>query len=185
MVHTHSKSADRLFQINVALNGDIFVGDGHGAGSNARIVKFSKDGTFIKAWGKRGTGPGEFNTPHSLAMDEKGRLFVADRGNNRIEIFNQDGAFLGEWKQFGNPSAPYIRNGMLFASGPKSAVGNAGVSVGNASDGNLLFFSPDPDPLDPPQAREGIAVDSEGSVYLAKTGLGGVRKLVKQSPATR
>ena len=78
------------------------------ANSNARIVKFSKDGKFIKAWGKKGTGPGEFETPHALAMDSRGRLFVGDRGNNRIQIFDQDGQFLEEWKQFGRPSGVFI-----------------------------------------------------------------------------
>ena len=66
---TFNKPSDVL----IAPNGDIFVADGHGPGSNARIVKFSADGKFIKAWGKEGTGPGEFNNPHSLAMDSKGR----------------------------------------------------------------------------------------------------------------
>src|SRR5205807_10332395 len=84
----------------VAPNGDIFVADGHGGNSNARIVKFSKDGKFIKAWGKKGSAPGEFDTPHALAFDSKGRLFVADRANDRIQIFDQDGKFLDQWKQF-------------------------------------------------------------------------------------
>ena len=66
--------------IAVGTNGDIFVADGHGGDSNARIVKFTKDGKFIKTWGKKGPGPGEFDTPHNLAFDSRGRLFVADRG---------------------------------------------------------------------------------------------------------
>jgi streptogramin lyase len=78
----------------VASNGDIFVADGHGGDSNPRIVKFSKDGKFIKAWGKKGSAPGEFDSPHTIAMDSKGRLFVGDRNNNRIQIFDQDGKFL-------------------------------------------------------------------------------------------
>jgi DNA-binding beta-propeller fold protein YncE len=82
----------------VAPNGDIFVADGHGGDTNARIAKFSKDGTLIKAWGRKGSGPGEFNVPHRLAMDSSGRLFVADRSNNRIQVFDQDGKFLVEWK---------------------------------------------------------------------------------------
>src|SRR5436190_1459295 len=66
----------------VAPNGDIFVADGHGGNTNARLVKFSPDGKFIKEWGRKGAGPGEFDAPHSLAMDSRGRLFVADRGNS-------------------------------------------------------------------------------------------------------
>jgi DNA-binding beta-propeller fold protein YncE len=77
----------------VAPNGDIFVADGHGGDTNARIVRFSKDRAFLKTWGKKGSGPGELDTPHSIAMDSKGRLFVADRVNNRIQIFGQDGRF--------------------------------------------------------------------------------------------
>src|ERR1700680_4258296 len=82
----------------IAANGDIFVTDGHVANSKGRVVKFSKDGTFIKEWGKTGSGPGEFNIPHSIAMDSRGRLFVADRSNNRIQIFDQGGEFLDQWK---------------------------------------------------------------------------------------
>ncbi len=74
----------------VAPNGDIFVADGHGGNTNARIVKFTKDGKFIKFWGKKGSGPGELDIPHALAMDSRGRLFVGDRQNNRIQIFDQD-----------------------------------------------------------------------------------------------
>ena len=85
-----------------APNGDIFVADGHG--SNNRVVKYSKDGKFIKAWGKTGYGPGEFRTAHCIAMDKRGRLFVCDRGNARIQIFDQEGTYLTRWTQFGMPS---------------------------------------------------------------------------------
>ena len=78
----------------VAPNGDIFVGDGHGGNSNDRIVKFDSHGNYLKEWGMKGTGPGEFDIPHALAMDSRGRLFVGDRNNNRIQIFDQDGKYL-------------------------------------------------------------------------------------------
>ena len=94
-----------------APNGDIFVADGHsGQNPNAppgyvtRIVRFSKDGKFIKEWGKVGSGPGEFKNPHALAIDSRGRLFVCDRGNVRVQIFDLDGKFLDQWTQFGSPS---------------------------------------------------------------------------------
>ena len=106
----------------VAPNGDIFVADGHGGETNARIVKFSKDGTFIKACNSEGSGAGQFNVPHRLAMDSSGRLFgVGDRSNNRIQIFDQDGKFLAEWKQFGRPSGVFIdRNDTIYVADSES-----------------------------------------------------------------
>ena len=91
-----------------APNGDIFVADGHGGNTNARIVKFTKDGKFIKTWGTKGSGPGELDIPHAIAMDSQGRLFVGDRQNNRIQIFDQDGKYLDQWAQFSRPSGVYI-----------------------------------------------------------------------------
>jgi sugar lactone lactonase YvrE len=92
--------------IVMAPNCDVFISEGHNQNLQAppetvaRISKFTKDGKFIKSFGKLGSGPGEFRGPHDLAMDAQGRLFVADRGNMRIQILDQDGQYLGEWKQF-------------------------------------------------------------------------------------
>src|SRR6476659_1157046 len=91
----------------VAPNGDIFVAEGHG-GANSRILKFSKDGKLIKSIGKKGSGPGEFDQPHALAFDSKGRLIVGYRGNNRIQILDQDGKFISETAQFGRPSGIFV-----------------------------------------------------------------------------
>ena len=77
-----------MADVAVAKNGDIFIADGEGP--NTRVVQFSKDGKFIKWWGGKGTGPGQFNVPHSIAIDSKGRVYVADRSNNRIQIFDPD-----------------------------------------------------------------------------------------------
>jgi sugar lactone lactonase YvrE len=174
--------------IAVATNGDIFVADGHGGDTNARIVKFTKDGKFIKTWGKKGPGPGEFDTPHNLAFDSRGRLFVADRGNSRIQIFDQDGKFLEEWKQFGRPSGIYIdRNDVLYvadhASTPKNNPGfKRGVRIGSAKDGVVKSFIPglgaDPDGL---IVGEGVVADTQGNVYWAETQAGmTVRKFVRK-----
>ena len=91
---------DRLFyrptDIAFGLDDAVFVSDGYG---NSRIVKFAKDGSFVKAWGQKGTGPGEFRTPHSIATDAKGNVYVADVGNKRIQIFDSDGNYLKEWSE--------------------------------------------------------------------------------------
>jgi hypothetical protein len=108
----------------VAPNGDIFVEDGHGGETNSRIVKFAADGKFLKTFGTKGTGPGELSTDmHSLAMDSKGRLFVADRGNARIQIFDQDGKFIDQWHQFGEPSGLAIVNDILYVTDSSTAGG--------------------------------------------------------------
>ncbi len=103
--------------VYVAPNGDIFVGDGHGRETNARIVKFDKNGRFIKSWGRKGAGPGEIDIPHALAMDSRGRLFVGDRQNNRIQIFDQDGNYLDQWHQFSRPSGVFIdKNDVIYVA---------------------------------------------------------------------
>ena len=108
----------------VAPNGDIFVADGHGGNTNARIVKFSKDGKFIKAWGKKGSAQGEFDIPHALAMDSRGRLFVGDRQNNRIQIFDQDGNYIDQWFQFSRPSGVFIdKNDIIYVADSEFGVG--------------------------------------------------------------
>ena len=170
----------------VAPNGDVFVADGHGGVTNARVVKFSKDGTFIKAWGKKGSGPGEFDAPHSLAMDSSGRLFVADRGNSRIQIFDQEGRFLAEWKQFGRPSGIFIdRNDLLYAadtqSDEKTNPGyKRGIRVGSAKDGKVTVLIPD---ADPDGTGEGIVADVDGNIYGALTAKQALKEYVKPARA--
>ncbi len=167
----------------VAPNGDIFVADGHGGNSNARIVKFTQDGKFIKAWGKKGAAHGEFDAPHSLAMDSKGRLFVADRSNNRIQIFSQEGAFLEEWKQFGRPSGVYIdKNDMLYSSDSLSTEknnpgGKRGIRIGSVKDGRVTGFIPEPYP---DGIGEGIVTDAKGNLYSALTTGQALVKYAKQ-----
>jgi sugar lactone lactonase YvrE len=176
---TFNQPSDAL----VAPNGDVFIADGHGGNSNARIVKFSKDGKFIKAWGKKGSGPGEFDAPHSLAMDSSGRLFVADRGNSRIQLFDQDGKFLAEWKQFGRPSGLYIdRNDTLYSADTQSnATVNPGyargIRIGSAKDGKVTALIPDPDP---DGTGEGVAADASGNVYGALTAKQALKKYSKK-----
>ncbi len=172
-----------------APNGDIFVADGHGGNSNARIVKFTKDGKFIKTWGKKGPAPGEFDTPHGLAFDSRGRLFVADRNNNRLQIFDQEGKFLEEWKQFSRLSGIYIdRNDVLYGTDSESnsrrnAGWKRGIRIGSARDGKVTAFIPDPNPnpdTAATSAAEGVAADSQGNVYGAEVGPRALKRYVKK-----
>jgi DNA-binding beta-propeller fold protein YncE len=95
---TDNKTFNRPTDIAFGKNGDFYVSDGYG---NSRVVKFSKEGKYLLDWGKRGTGPGEFNTPHSVAVDTKGTVYVSDRENNRIQLFDPNGKFLRQWTHLG------------------------------------------------------------------------------------
>ena len=99
---------DQPTNVVVAPSGDIFVTDSHRRGKNNRVVKFDKIGKYIKEWGSKGSGPGQISEPHTIAIDSAGRLFVGDRENNRIQIFDQDGKLLDIWHQFGRPSGIFI-----------------------------------------------------------------------------
>ncbi len=95
---------DQPTDVVEAPSGDLFVTDSHRDGKNNRVVRFTRDGTFVAEFGGKGVGPGQFSEPHTIAMDSRGRLFVGDRENNRIQVFDQQGVFLEEWRQFGRPS---------------------------------------------------------------------------------
>ena len=199
---------DAPTDVAIAPNGDIFVGDGHTGGGtavgNARIMKFDKDGKFIKTWGRKGMGPAEFDVIHTLAFDSRGRLFVGDRQNNRVQIFDQDGKFIAQWFQFGRPSGIYIdkRTDTLYVADSESRDGRTntgqfalaqtgygynpgiqrGIRIGSARDGSVKYFIPDPCPY--PYAggsslAEGVTVDFQGNVYGADF-LMDVRKFVKE-----
>ena len=166
-----------------ARNGDIFVSDGHSGqnaepaeGSTGRILKFAPDGTFIKEWGQIGSEPGEFRTPHALAFDSQGRLFVADRGNHRIQIFDQDGNYLESYDQFSRISGLFITpDDTLYAidseSNPNGHPGwRTGIRIGDASADVVTAFIPPHEFEDRFQgvAGEGVAVDADGNVYAAE-----------------
>jgi hypothetical protein len=168
----------------VAPNGDIFVSDGHEPGlGNARVVKFDKNGKFVKQWGGHGSGPGQFEAPHTLAMDSQGRLFVGDRGNNRIQIFDQNGKFLAIWTQFSRPSGAFIdKHDLLYVSDSESRnlddYGHhpgwkRGIRIGSAKDGVVTAFIPDPE-TNPEgvvtSGGEGVTADGDGNVYAAEVG---------------
>jgi sugar lactone lactonase YvrE len=176
----------------VAPNGDIFVAEGHGGG-NSRILKFSKDGKFMKSIGKKGTGPGEFDQPHALAFDSKGRLIVGDRGNNRIQILDQDGKFISETAEFGRPSGIWVdKNDVIYVADSESGSVNPnrpewrrGIRIGKLSDNKVTAFIPDPETRNAPDFRgtsaaEGVAVDNAGNIYGAEVGPKAVKKYTKK-----
>jgi sugar lactone lactonase YvrE len=172
-----------------APNGDIFVADGHGGNTNARVVKFGKDGKFIKTWGKKGSAPGELDVPHTIAMDSQGRLFVGDRQNNRIQVFDQDGKFLDQWAQFSRPSGIYIdKNDNIYVADSESESVSKnhdgwkrGIRVGSAKDGSVSAFIPDPDEkANTTSAAEGVAADAAGNIYGAEVGPKRMMKYVRK-----
>jgi len=166
--------------VAVALNGDIFVADGH---VNNRIVRFSKDGKFITQWGKKGTAPGEFDLPHTLFFDSKGRLLVGDRTNKRIQIFDQEGNFIDQWTQFGSPSGIFIApDDTLYVVDYND---KKRLFVGSAKDGSIKYQ------VDNLTLAEGVAVDRTGAIFVSETIAGKtdsgvatgymVRKIVKRA----
>ena len=172
----------------VAKNGDIFISEGHGAGNNI-IFKFEKEGKLVKHWGKLGTGAGEFDQPHSLAFDSKGRLYVADRNNNRIQVFDQDGNFISEMRQFSRPSGIFIdKHDTLYSADSESESVSRnhngwkrGIRMGNLKDGRIFAFIPDPaEKATGTSAAEGVAVDAKGNIYGAEVGPQDVKKYVKK-----
>jgi DNA-binding beta-propeller fold protein YncE len=167
-------------------------------------MKFDKNGKFLKAWGRKGMGPGEFDVVHTIALDSQGRVFVGDRQNNRVQVFDPDGKFIAQWFQFGRPSGMYIdkRSDTLYVADSESRDGrtntgfhflpqtgygfNAGVRrgirIGSARDGSVRAFIPDPCPYPYPAVSsmaEGVTADLEGNVYGADF-LMNVRKFVKR-----
>ena len=189
-----ARDAEYFYQPNdvlVAPDGSIFVSEGHSsaAGSNARILKFDRTGTFLKSFGKLGKGPGEFDQPHALAMDSQGRLFVGDRSNNRIQILDQDGNFIAEWAQFSRPSGIAIdRDDNIYVAdsesgkvNPEHGAWTRGIRIGSAKDGAIRWLIPDPEknPANT-SAAEGVAVDRAGNIYGAEVGPRALKKYVKK-----
>jgi len=174
-----------------APDGSIFVSDGHNgqgmttnraieeglaAGNTGRIMKFAPDGTFIKEWGRIGVRHGEFRTPHALVVDSKNRLWVADRGNHRLEIFDLDGNYLESRYTYGRISGLFIKNDMVYAIDSESSPTNHpgwrnGVRIGPLDEDRITGFIPPferEDRVYQGTAGEGVAVDADGNVYAAE-----------------
>ncbi len=175
----------------VGPDGSIYVADGHDAqgmttnaaieeglkrGATSRISKFSPDGKFIKSWGRIGLRHGEFRTPHALAFDSKGRLWVADRGNHRLEIFDQEGNYLESRYMFSRVSGIFIKGDTLYAIDSESGPLNHpnwrdGVRIGPIDEDRVVAFIPPferEDRVYQGVAGEGVAVDADGNVFAAE-----------------
>jgi DNA-binding beta-propeller fold protein YncE len=161
--------------VTTAPNGDIYVLDGHGAGGNNRVVKFDRSGRYLLEWGGTGPGPaaGEMGDAHAIALDSQGRVFVADRWNVRIQIFDQQGAFLEQWTHFGPVSDIYIdADDVLYVTDTQTTALPAwygerrsegwvrGIRVGDARTGRVTMFIP--------SEAEFLAADRQGNVYGAE-----------------
>jgi sugar lactone lactonase YvrE len=169
---------DQPTDVVVAAGGDVFVTDSHRRGRNNRVVRFTGDGRFVKEWGMKGSGAGEFSEPHTIAIDSRGRLFVGDRENNRIQIFDQDGSYIAEWRQFGRPSGIYITSDDTIyvadsESGPDTGANELpgirkGIRIGSARDGSVTAFIEDMESTAADHSgAEGVGVDAQGNVYGA------------------
>jgi DNA-binding beta-propeller fold protein YncE len=155
----------------LASNGTIFVSDGESP--NTRVVKFSKEGKFIKFWGSKGSGPGQFDVPHSIVMDSKGRLYVADRTNKRVQVFDQEGNYISQMTNAGTPYGLFMaKNDILYVS--DGTQGQEHVTILDTKDDNVLgeFGG-----LKGPHM---LTVDSAGAIYVAEVAGASVKKFVKR-----
>jgi sugar lactone lactonase YvrE len=149
--YTFNRPTDVAF----APNGDFFISDGY---ENTRVVKYAKNGKFIKWWGDPGTGPSQFNTVHSVVVDRRNRVLVADRDNARVQIFDLDGNFLGQWTHLGSPYSLWLTPDDLVYIGDGV---NSKVWVARASDGTLVRT------IEDTPGVHWVAVDQAGNVYVA------------------
>lgn len=151
--------------IAFAPNGDMYISDGY---VNSRVVKFSRDGDYMLHWGKKGTGDGEFDLPHDVALDSRGRVYVADRGNKRVQIFDTNGKFLGKWTDVGTPwGFHYVAkdNVLYMCDASNSRV--IKLSMDGQVLGVLGSFGRVQGKFGPAGPHH-MAVDSTGAIYVAE-----------------
>jgi DNA-binding beta-propeller fold protein YncE len=176
-----------------AANGDIYVAQNHTAkGDKSLVLVFSPNGKFIRSFGGKGSGAGELDVPHSLAFDAQGLLYVGDRNHNRIAIFNSDGTYLRELKQFSRPSAIVImpdqtiyvgdsesqsRDAHAYAYNPGC---EKGIRFGKLGDAKVFGLLPDQQPMSVSSTAEGIAVDKDGDIFGAEVGPKDLKKYSKK-----
>jgi sugar lactone lactonase YvrE len=187
---------DRPTDMVVTPAGDVFVTDGYG---NSRVVHFDKNGKFVKSWGKLGTAPGEFSLPHSIDIDSQGRLYVADRNNVRVQVFEQSGRFIAEWKDIVTPWMITILPGdqIWICGASPEHWGERSILGLPPKDQLVMRFTPDgrlhqlwtfpkgeDDKEKPGELNwvHGIGVDSRGSLYLGDINGKRAQKFIRLAP---
>jgi DNA-binding beta-propeller fold protein YncE len=159
------KRKDRFDQpadVAVSPDGDIYVADGYG---NSRVVKFTKEGKYVKEWGSKGKQPGQFNLVHAIFLDNKGRVYVGDRENERVQVFDTEGKFLEQWRDCGAPYGLFLEGGkrMLLADGRANQVrildlsGKIQARFGEKGTEPGQFLM-----------AHGICADSQGVIYVTE-----------------
>ncbi len=150
-------------------NGDLYVTDGY---RNARVHRFTGDGRLVKSWGEPGHGPGQFHLPHSIAFDDDGKLYVADRSNKRIQIFSPEGDYLGEWTGMGGPNDITCgRDGNFYIAEQEDGGNPAYVTVRDPKGAVLARMES--------RHVHGVGVDSRGDIYAGLTQNRSVDKFVR------
>lgn len=183
---------DQPCDVVTAEDGTVYVADGHagqlagsGPHTTARVVKYAADGTYLMEWGSHGTDAGQFRTPHAIDLDSQGRVVVADRGNDRLQVFDPDGAFIESFYQYGRPSGLHIADDdTVYVADSASSRGGQhpgweyGIRIGNLRDGSLTAFIDGSNP-------EGVTVAADGTIYGAVVAYGGaLLKYIRPSPET-
>ena len=158
-------------------NGDFFISDGYG---NARVHKYSPDGKLLLSWGESGTGPGQFNIAHTIATDKDGWVYVADRENQRMQVFDRNGKFETQWINMAKPCGLFIDQSselvyvgeLGVAIGPNSQAYGLGprVSIMDTKGNTLARLGDGPEGINPGQftAPHGVCVDSHGDIYVGE-----------------
>ena len=191
------KHLNKPTDMAIAPSGDVFVSDGYG---NARVVQFDREGRYVQTWGELGSRPGQFSIPHAIAIDSKGRLYVADRNNVRIQVFDQKGKLLANWTDLMVPWGLWVTpNDEIWACGSSpmqwrkedSTLGcppKDQICMKFDTDGKLLQLVTIPKGLDGLE-RVGevnwvhaIALDSRGNLYLGDIIGKRAQKFVRRSP---
>ena len=166
---------NRPTDVTFAPNGDLFVSDGY---INSRVIKYNKSGDYLTQWGRKGTGDGEFNLVHDVALDSQGRLYVADRNNSRVQIFDQSGKFLGKWTDVGTPWGLYYvdrEKAIFMCDGVNDRI--VKLNLDGQIQGVLGSHGKIAGKLDFPHQ---LAVDSTGAIYVAEIKNWRVQKFIKK-----